>query len=71
MRHINEALDDLETDIRSGKKKVTDKNEGSCAGPGKSEGGGNCSFMPEEWKNRCFEFDRPFFSQAVRDFFMH
>ena len=27
MRHINKALDDLETDIRSGKKKVTDKTK--------------------------------------------
>lgn len=70
MRHINEALDDLETDIRSGKKKVNDKTKVAVLVRGNQKAAEIAALCRKNGKTVVLNSDRPFFlSQAVRDFY--
>lgn len=70
MRHINEALDDLETDIRSGKKKVNDKTKVAVLVRGNQKAAEIAALCGKNGKTVVLNSDRPFFlSRAVRDFY--
>ena len=70
MRHINEALDDLETDIRSGKKKVNDKTKVAVLVRGNQKAAEIAALCRKNGKTVVLNSDRPFFlSRAVRDFY--
>ena len=64
MNLISSALSDLELEIRSGAKKVTDKTKVAVLVRGKYEGNRDCRAVPKTWKNRCLKFRPPIFPLA-------
>ena len=67
---INGALSDLEMDIRSGRKKVTDKAKVAVLVRGNNKAAEIAKLCRKNGKTVVLSSDRPFFlSQAVRDFY--
>ena len=67
---INRALSDLEMDIRSGRKKVTDKAKVAVLVRGNNKAAEIAKLCRKNGKTVVLSSDRPFFlSQAVRDFY--
>ena len=70
MDAINGALDDLEVEVRSGKKKVTDKTKVAVLVRGNKKAAEIAELCRAHGKTVVLNSDRPFFlSRAVRDFY--
>lgn len=70
MNAINNALDDLELDIKSGKKKVDGKTKVAVLVRGNKKAAEIAELCRSQGKTVVLNSDRPFFlSQAVRDFY--
>ena len=70
MNVINAALNDLEMDVRSGRKKVTDRTRVAVLVRGNNKAAEIADLCRAHGKTVVLNSDRPFFlSQAVRDFY--
>ena len=70
MNVINHALRDLELDIRSGKKKISEKTKVAVIVRGNKKAAEIADWCRKDGKTVVLNSDKPFFlSQAVRDFY--
>lgn len=70
MKAINNALSDLELEVRSGRKKVTDKTKVAVLVRSNSKAAEIAELCRKNGKTVVLSSDRPFFlSRAVRDFY--
>ena len=70
MRVINQAMEDLELEVRSGRKKVTDKTKVAVLVRGNAKAAEIAELCRANGRTVVLNSDKPFFlSQAVRDFY--
>lgn len=70
LRAISDSLDSLESDIRSGRKKLTDKTKVAVIVRGNKKAADIAKLCRDNGKTVVLNSDRPFFlSAAVRDFY--